>query len=139
MKTQQQKIGEFGEKAAVKYLKKNGYKILKKNFRADWHGEIDIVALGSTPSPTRLVRRLIGRLKKSGGELVFVEVKTKTDEQFGAPEQELTFYKRKKIYYSIQNYLFKNNLMDSDWRFDLIAVEILNGKTGIRHYENISL
>lgn len=120
MKTKQQKVGKIGEDLAVKFLKKRHYKILERNFRADKFGEIDIIA-------------------KDKGELVFVEVKTKTDEQFGSPEQEFTYQKKKKMRRAIQNYLFKKYFIDKDWRTDLIAIEILNKKTDIRHYENIPL
>ena len=60
MKTQQQKIGKKGEDLAVKFLKKKSYKIIERNFRAGKYGEIDIIA-------------------KDKDELVFVEVKTKTN------------------------------------------------------------
>jgi putative endonuclease len=120
MKTQQQKIGEKGEKLAVKFLKKKKYKIMDRNFHAGRYGELDIVA-------------------KDKDELVFVEVKTKTDEQFGSPEEEFTYQKKRKMYRAIQNYLFKKYLTDKEWRADLIAIEITNNKPEIRHYENVGL
>ena len=86
MKTKQQKVGKIGEDMAVKFLKKKSYKIIERNFIAGKYGEIDIIA-------------------KDKGELVFVEVKTKTDEQFGSPEQEFTYQKKKKMRRAIQNYL----------------------------------
>lgn len=120
MKTQQQKIGKKGEDLAIKFLKKKSYKIIKRNFRAGKYGEIDIIA-------------------KDKDELVFVEVKTKTDEQFGLPEQEFTYQKKKKMRRAIQNYLYKKYFLDKDWRADLIAIEISDQESDIRHYENISL
>ena len=120
MKTQQQKIGEKGEKLAIKFLKKKKYKIVDRNYRADRYGELDIIA-------------------KTGDELVFVEVKTKTDEQFGSPEEEFTYQKKKRMRRAIQNYLFKKDLTNKEWRADLIAVEIINGRAEIRHYENVGL
>lgn len=118
--TQRQKIGDKGEKLAVKFLKKKGCKILERNYRADKYGELDIIA-------------------KDKSELVFVEVKTKTDEQFGLPEEELTYQKKQRMHRAIQNYLFKKYLTNKEWRADLIAVEIKNGRTEVRHYENIGL
>jgi len=120
MKTQRQKIGEKGEKLAIKFLKKKKYKILERNYRADRYGELDVVA-------------------KQKNEWVFVEVKTKTDEQFGSPEEEFTYQKKRKMRRAIQNYLFKKYLINKEWRADLIAVEIINGQAEIRHYENVSL
>ena len=122
MKTQQQEIGKIGEEMAVKYLKKKKYKILECNYRADKFGEIDIIAKD-----------------KQSYELVFVEVKTKTDQNFGLPEQELTFQKKKRMRRAIQNYLFKKYLTDTDWRADLIAIEFSNEKPEIRHYQSIIL
>jgi putative endonuclease len=120
MKTQQQKVGKIGEDMAVKYLKKKKYKILERNYRADKFGEIDIIA-------------------QDKNELVFVEVKTKTDQNFGLPEQELTYQKKKRLKRAIQNYLFKKYLTDADWRMDLIAIEFLNSQPEIRHYQGIFL
>src|SRR3982751_3743722 len=56
--------GRRGEKLAVKFLRQQGYKILYRNFRGRTGGEIDIVA-------------------RHGDTLVFVEVKTRTREDFG--------------------------------------------------------
>ena len=119
MKTQKQKIGEMGEDLAVKYLKKKHYKIIGRNFIADKYGEIDIIA-------------------QDKGELVFIEVKTKTDEQFGLPEQEFTYQKKKKLRRAIQNYLFKKYWLDKEWRVDLVAIEFSGQEPDIRHYESIS-
>ncbi len=130
MKTQKQKIGKIGEDLAVNYLKKNKYKILERNYRADKFGEIDIIAVCKKDTST------IFRPEKI---LVFIEVKTKTDRSFGLPEEELTFQKKKRTRRAIQNYLFKKHLADEDWRADLIAIEILNNTKQIRHYKNISL
>jgi len=120
MKTKQQMVGKMGEDLAVKFLKKKGYKIIERNFRADKFGEIDIIA-------------------KNKNEIVFVEVKTKTDEQFGSAEEEFTYQKKKKMYRAIQNYLFKKYLTSHDWRADLIAIDIMDKKIDIRHYECVSL
>jgi len=129
-KTQQQKIGKIGEDMAVKYLKKKGYKILERNYRADKFGEIDIIASCKKSDSTFL---------QPSKNLIFVEVKTKTNQNFGLPEQELTYQKKKRLRRAIQNYLFKKYLTDSDWQVDLIAIEISDEKKDIRHYENISL
>ncbi|MDA2936610.1 YraN family protein [Patescibacteria group bacterium AH-259-L05] len=105
MQTQRQKLGKRGEDIAVRYLKKNTYTIIEQNYRAGKYGEIDIIA-------------------RKKDQLVFVEVKAKSDTQFGDPEQELTYFKTKKLHRAIQNYLFKHSLQDREWRLDLIAIEI---------------
>src|SRR5258708_3257095 len=66
-RTPRQILGARGEKAAAKHLRRNGYKILLKNFRSK-KAEVDIVA-------------------RHKDWLVFVEVKTRQTEQFGAPNE----------------------------------------------------
>ena len=67
------RIGKIGEKLAVKYLRKQGYKIITTNFYTN-RGEIDIVA-------------------KDGVEFVFIEVKTRCNENFGKPAEAVTYFK----------------------------------------------
>ena len=61
-------MGRAGEELAAKYLRKNGHKILYRNFRASHGGEVDIVCRD-----------------RQHNELVFVEVKTRSSEEFGRP------------------------------------------------------
>ena len=120
MKTKRQKVGRHGEDLAVRYLKKKRYRILERNYIAGHYGELDIIA-------------------EQNGQLIFIEVKTKTDQQFGLPEQEFNYYKRKKMRRAIQNYLFKNYNQDKDWQADLIAIDMSSQTPDIRHYQNIAL
>ena len=64
------KLGREGEKQAVKYLKKNGYKILEKNYRTRF-GEVDVIA-------------------RKGEVVAFIEVKTRLTDIFGSPSQAVT-------------------------------------------------
>jgi len=77
MLTDKQKLGKRGEDLALTFLKKKHYKILARNFRAKRFGEIDIVACNKN-------------------QIVFVEVKTKSNYYFGYPEEEFTYFKKKK-------------------------------------------
>ncbi len=129
MKTKKQKVGKKGEDIVAKFLKNEKYKIIKRNFQAGRFGEIDIIAELKDSS-------IFSRSSKT---LVFIEVKTKTGQNFGPPEKELTYQKRKKLKRAINYYLFQNHLSDSNWRIDLIAVELLNNKKNIRHYKNIPI
>ena len=70
-------IGDMGEKKAVKFLKKKGYRILETNFKTKF-GEIDIIA-------------------KKEGCICFVEVKTRSSDNFGEPREAVNFYKQQKI------------------------------------------
>ena len=105
-------LGRVGEKRAVKYLKSIGYEILETNFTTDF-GEIDIVA-------------------KDKDFIVFVEVKTRTDEEFGTPGEAVNLKKQEKYYKVASEYLLKKGYANNPARFDV--VEIQNGK--INHIIN---
>ena len=110
------KQGTAGEDLAVQYLQKNGLKILERNYRFE-RGEIDIVA-------------------EDGEELVFVEVKARRSNAFGAPEDAVTEEKQKQIYNVADGYLFEHNIDDRPCRFDVVAIEFQNGCNEIRHIRN---
>ena len=73
-------LGHAGEKLATKYLRDNGHKILYRNFRPLHGGEVDIVCRD-----------------KRHNELVFVEVKTRSSEDFGRPLDAVDRRKRRLI------------------------------------------
>ncbi len=115
------KLGNLGEEIAVKYLKKQGYKILDRNFRYKGYGEIDIIA-------------------KKGKDLHFVEVKARKNiSNIYTPEDNITFFKQKQLIKLAKIYLAKNPPAGGDipWQIDVIAVEInlINNKPNIRHIE----
>ena len=115
-------LGARGEEAAKNYLKKLGYKIVALNFSNKSGrrlGEIDIIA-------------------RDKNELVFVEVKTKKSEDFGLPEEELTFNKKKKLIKMAEIYLSHYRPQEENWRIDLIGIDIdpLN-KVKIFHYQAV--
>ncbi len=91
-----------GENLAKRLLKKNGYKILKRNYVSK-NGEIDIVAYDR-------------------GAIVFVEVKTRLSESFGTPELAITNEKRSKIIRTALNYLITNKIEEMDYRFDVVSI-----------------
>lgn len=99
-------LGRFGERAAADFLKRKGYRILERNFRAG-RNEIDIIAS----------RR---------AEIVFVEVKTRTlsqdgDLPYGTPLEAVDTPKQKRTLAAASAYLYKSEtkLMP---RFDIIEV-----------------
>ena len=91
-----------GENLAKKFLKKNGYKILKRNYVSK-NGEIDIVAYDR-------------------GTIAFVEVKTRQSESFGPPELAITNKKRSKIIRTALNYIITNKIEEMDYRFDVVSI-----------------
>ena len=110
--------GALGEKLAGNYLKKHGYKLLERNYHCR-EGEIDIVA-------------------RQKDTLVFVEVRTKTGDSFGTPEESVTHAKKHKMVAAAFNYLRFHKHETEEWRIDLVAVELdQNGKaTRIEIIEN---
>jgi putative endonuclease len=97
-------LGSYGERLAADFLKKKGYHILETNFRCA-AGEIDIVA----------------KHKKS---LVFVEVRAKSNLEFGTPEESITFTKKERLISCALNYLSLHRYDDLNWRVDFVAVEV---------------
>ena len=100
-------IGDIGENAAAKYLKKQKYKILERNYRKTY-GEIDIIA-------------------EKDGVLSFVEVKTRKSDEFGRPCEFVNFKKQERIKKTAMSYICENEL-DPYISFDIIEVYAYNGK-----------
>ena len=96
--------GQLGEELAQAALKKKGYRILQTNYRCSF-GEVDIIAV-------------------QGNRLVFVEVRTKANTEFGSPEESITRIKMQHMERSAQYYLQTLKSQPQDWRIDLIAVEL---------------
>lgn len=111
-----QEIGKLGENLATRYLSSAGYKILKRNFR-DKYGEVDIIA-------------------ECNNELVFVEVKARTNLKYGRPIDAVTRQKQMHILRTAQYYIFINKLERKKIRFDVIEVYIIDRKYKIKHIKN---
>ena len=109
----------LGENLAVNYLKKRGYKIIERNFTAR-HGEIDIIA-------------------KDRNEIVFIEVKSRTNLLYGKPAEAVDKTKKKHLKSVINYYLYKNKLENSFVRIDIIEVYIRNGYFSINHIKEVIL
>lgn len=108
---EKRRLGLFGESRAAKFLEKSGYKILHRNFKCPF-GEIDIIA-------------------QKDDTVCFVEVKTRSSDYFGAPNQAVD-KKRQKRYIDSARYYFTNREINCTVRFDIIEVT----KEGINHIEN---
>lgn len=102
MSLDKKKLGNWGEDLAARYLCRRGYKVLERNFRSRL-GEIDIIA-------------------KEGGDLVFVEVKTKSSFAFGLPEERVDKRKQRKLIKTAEYYLVENEIGECSWRIDVIAI-----------------
>jgi putative endonuclease len=95
-------LGKLGEDIAEKYISKQGYTIMQRNFRTKI-GEIDIVA-------------------KDGKYIVFIEVKARRSISYGYPREAVDKNKQLKIREVASIYLMKNKKYDSQVRFDVVEV-----------------
>lgn len=106
-------LGKIGEDIAANYLMRLGYKIIERNFECK-QGEIDIIALHKE-------------------ELVFIEVKTRTNTFYGEASESVNKFKIKHLLNSIKYYIYKRNLQDEYIRIDIIEVYINGENIKINH------
>lgn len=99
---QRHEIGKIGEELAVKYLQEKGYEIIERNFECK-QGEIDIIA-------------------KDKEEYVFIEVKTRSNENYGKPKEAVDKIKKKHLYRSTEFYIYIHNLEKAPIRIDVIEI-----------------
>ena len=103
-RVQQDDHGRMGEDAAHRYLRRHGCTIVSRNYRMrSGGGEIDLVAW-------------------HGRTLVFVEVKTRASEDFGAPESAVDAEKRANLRRASQDYVRRAGVDWDKTRFDIVSV-----------------
>ena len=95
-------FGKKGEKAAESFLKKRGYRTIKKNYRTKV-GEIDLIA-------------------EHNNVLVFIEVKSRTNAALEHPFMAVTPRKQKKIAQTASCFLVQNKVGDREIRFDVVSI-----------------
>lgn len=108
--------GKFGEEVALKFLEKQGYKIIETNKRFSRFCEIDIIALDRNT-------------------LVFIEVKTRSSNVCGHPLEAITKTKYQHITTGVYSYL-KDNPQYKKFRIDAISV-VMKPEMKIEHLKNI--
>ncbi|MFC1636147.1 YraN family protein [Planctomycetota bacterium] len=110
-------LGRWGEKRCERFLKRKGLKTLARNFRCKT-GEIDRVMVDTD------------------GTLVFVEVKTRANEDFGPSESAVTSAKKIRMFRAARYFLTTNTIEDRPYRFDVVTIVLSEkGPAQIRHYE----
>ena len=108
--------GKLGEDEAQNYLIKHGYKIVERNYKLKY-GEVDIIALKNKV-------------------IIFVEVKTRLSDLFGAPAEAVDIKKQQKIIKVAKQYLLRKNIYDCPCRFDIVEVYLKDGRCKINHIED---
>jgi len=111
-------LGRRGEELSARFLRRNGYKILRRNFRAPHGGEVDIVCRD-----------------KRHNELVFIEVKTRSVDGFGRPFDAVDEKKRRLIIRGAMKWLRLLEMPDITFRFDVVEV-VMAATPEIRLIEN---
>ncbi len=110
-------LGKKGEEIAAGFLEAKGYNIMDRNYRYE-KGEIDIVALRLTPA-----------------EVVFVEVKTRSNTQSGTtPEESVSSAKQKILFRVADCYLYEKQLTSVPSRFDIISIGMDNPEHPMIHH-----
>ncbi len=97
-------FGEAGESLAVAYVKGKGMHVLDRNVETHF-GEIDIVG-------------------EEADEIVFIEVKTRQNDEYGHPEEAITATKFRHMKASAEAYLDTYGLEKRFWRLDVIAIRV---------------
>lgn len=110
-------IGKLGEDLACKYLQNKGYKILERNFEAR-QGEIDIIALDKS-------------------EIVFIEVKTRSNISYGKPAEAVNEIKQNHLIKTIKYYIYSRHLEDEFIRIDIIEIYLWKNKYRVNHIKQV--
>jgi putative endonuclease len=112
-------LGQRGEAAAARYIRKKGYKIIALGDRLKRRDELDIVAY-------------------RGKTIVFVEVKTRASSEVARPAEAVDAIKQRRLTKLAVTFLKRHKLLDYSARFDVIAITWPDGKKRpyIEHIEN---
>jgi putative endonuclease len=95
-------LGAAGEEQAAAWYRAHGYAVLHRNWRCR-EGELDLVA-------------------RRGGELVFVEVKTRRTDRFGTPAEAVTRDKQRRLRALARAYLVSTDARAASLRFDVVSI-----------------
>jgi putative endonuclease len=111
-------LGRWGEKRCERFLKAKGLKTLTRNFRCKT-GELDLIMVDADRT------------------IVFVEVKTRANEDFSPSESAVTYAKKTRMARAAKYFLASNNIENRPLRFDVVTIILgLKGRPQIRYYEN---
>ncbi|WP_027398233.1 YraN family protein [Anaerovorax odorimutans] len=109
-------LGTWGEEVAAKYFIKKDYFILERNYSCKI-GELDIIA-------------------RTNNTIVFVEVKTRNNLNFGLPCESITENKKRHIIRVANYYIAKNELRYFDMRIDVVEILKIKDKVYLHHIKN---
>lgn len=112
-------LGALGEQIALKYLRKNKYKIITTHYQKRI-GEIDIIA------------------QDQNSTLVFFEVKTRTSHKFGPPAESVNWIKQQKLIKTAYWFLKESKIENQNFRIDVLTVDfdLKSKQSKIKHFRN---
>ena len=113
---ERQRLGKSGEDLAAGELEQRGYAILARRYRTRY-GEIDIVA-------------------QDGETYVFVEVKARSNAEFGTAAEALTSWKQRRLTFMANDYIVRHDLTARPCRFDVVAIDDVDSNPRITVYPN---
>jgi putative endonuclease len=116
MKDPRKHLGNTGEDLAAAALRKQGYKILERNYVTPL-GEIDLIA-------------------RQGKTLVIIEVKTRKSSRFGSPQEAVSPTKQAKLRRLTDYYLKEKRLAGAAVRFDVVAITLIDASPQIEIISN---
>lgn len=115
MTNNRQALGRWGEQTAAAYLSGKGYEVVARNMRTPY-GEIDLVA-------------------RREDVTLFIEVKTRTSDKLGNPEESVNLRKQAHMLAAAEHYAAEHGI--DHWQIDVIAITGRPGwKHSLRHFEN---
>lgn len=98
-------VGRKGEELAIRHLKRQGLKVIERNYHSPG-GEIDLIA-------------------RDGDTLVFIEIKARSSAAFGLPQEAVDTHKQKRLIEAARVYMAEHRLGDNvKARFDVVAVHL---------------
>ena len=113
--TDKMQKGREAEDMAANFLQDQGYEIVQRNYRYK-HSEIDLIV-------------------RKDNWLVFVEVKMRSSDAYGYPEEFVDYRKAKNIVYGAEQYTFQHEY-NGNVRYDVVAISIRNGVPDLKHFED---
>lgn len=116
--------GRSGEAIAAEYLEARGYRVMDRNYRFE-RAEVDLVCFEPTEK------------YDIGGELVFVEVKTRSGRAFGSPDEAVSEAKQRNVARAAEAWLHERRLEGSPCRFDVVGIILgSDDRHEIEHFKN---
>ncbi|MBM4194042.1 MAG: YraN family protein [Gemmatimonadetes bacterium] len=106
-------FGELGERIAARWLKRSGWRVLARRFRAG--------------------RRDIDLVVERDGTVAFVEVKARAGPEFGDPVEAVHRRKQRSLSKSAQTWIGRHGRSGEQYRFDVIGVLVRDRRVFVRH------